>query len=331
MEECDEAYCDLEVPADFTFGRHSDGEFSFGVKRGWMDYRVGLRDGAPPAKFSWQGHSDADAGCDCGWRRLSTVSDEGISTLTEAFPVAAVTNARWRRRPASRCSRRNAVVRGIASLCFLIPVAIVSREPLRQSVGRAYARRMHSSQLVTAEDLERTGRAGFSYELVGGRLVRVNPPNHEHGRIALDLGAELRRVVRANDLGHVVVESGYTLTRNPDTVRGPDVSFVRKGRPNYPPASAFFVGSPDLAVEVRSPDDTIAELLGKAAEYLDAGAELVWIVDPEDATVRVLRRGAAMVTLGANDVLEGATTVPGFQLPLGELFAPLRPSLESRT
>jgi Uma2 family endonuclease len=180
---------------------------------------------------------------------------------------------------------------------------------------------MHSSQLVTAEDLERMGRAGFSFELVGGRLVRMNPPNHEHGRIALDLGAELRRVVRASDLGHVVVESGYTLTRNPDTVRGPDVSFVRKGRPNYPPTSGFFAGAPDLAVEVRSPDDTIAQLLGKAAEYLDAGAELVWIVDPEDATVRVLRRGAAMVTLGANDVLDGATTVPGFQLPLNELFA----------
>ena len=180
---------------------------------------------------------------------------------------------------------------------------------------------MHTSQLVTADELTHMGRAGFSYELAGGRLVRVNPPNHEHGRIALDLGAELRRVVRASDLGHVVVESGYTLTRNPDTVRGPDVSFVRKGRPNYPPTRGFFVGSPAPAVEVRSPDATIAELLDKAAEYLDAGAELVWIVDPQDATVRVLRRGAAMVTLGANDVLDGAPTVPGFHLPLCELFA----------
>jgi Uma2 family endonuclease len=180
---------------------------------------------------------------------------------------------------------------------------------------------MQTSQLVTAEELVRMGRAGFSYELIGGRLVRMNPPNHEHGRIALDLGAELRQFVRANDLGHVVVESGYTLTRNPDTVRGPDVSFVRKGRPNYPPASGFFVGSPDLAVEVRSPDDTIAELLDMAAEYLGAGTELVWIVDPADATVRVLRRDAAMVTLGVNDVLDGAAVVPGFQLPLGELFA----------
>lgn len=198
---------------------------------------------------------------------------------------------------------------------------MVAHVHLRDSAERAYARHMPASELVTAEELERMGRPAFHFELVKGRLVRMNPPNHEHGRVTVHLGAALFQFVRANDLGGVVVESGYTLARDPDTVRGPDVSFVRKGRPNYPPHRGFFVGAPDLAVEVRSPDDSIRELLAKADEYLAAGAELVWIVDPDDATVRVLRPGSEPVTLGVRDILDGGATVPGFSLPLAELFA----------
>lgn len=180
---------------------------------------------------------------------------------------------------------------------------------------------MHGTELLTAEDLEQMGSSGHQFELARGRLVPVNPPNHEHGRIALDVGAELRQFVRAHSLGYVVVESGYTLARQPDTVRGPDVSFVRKGRPDYPPTHGFAAGAPELAVEVRSPDDAIADLLTKATEYLDAGAELVWVIDPADATVRVLRPRADVVILRRADALDGGTTVPGFRLPLDELFS----------
>lgn len=164
------------------------------------------------------------------------------------------------------------------------------------------------------------GRAAFQFELVQGHLVRMNPANHEHGRLVVVLATALENFVRPRDMGSVLVESGYTLGRDPDTVRGPDVSFVRKGRPNYPPRRGFFGGPPDLAVEVRSPDDTVPELLAKADEYLKVGAELVWIVDPDDATVRVLQHGARSVTLGARGILDGGTTVPGLSLPLAELF-----------
>ena len=200
--------------------------------------------------------------------------------------------------------------------------SIVPHDPLRRSAECGYARRMQTTDLITAEELERMGRSGFQYELVRGRLVQMNPPNHEHGRVAVEVAAALLQFVRTDRLGSVVVESGYTLARNPDVVRGPDVSFVRKGRSDYPPVRGFYIGAPDLAVEVRSPDDSVAELLAKAAEYLAAGTELVWIIDPIETTVHVLSSGAGAVTLGPGDALSGGTTVPGFTLSIGALFAP---------
>jgi Uma2 family endonuclease len=183
---------------------------------------------------------------------------------------------------------------------------------------------MQTSELVTAEQLERMGRPAFQFELVRGRLVRMNPPNADHGRIAALLAARLLTFVEPLRLGTVMVETGYTLSRNPDSVRGPDVSFVRSGRVGFPARRGFVPGAPDLAVEVRSPDDTIPDLLAKAAEYVAAGAELVWIVDPDDATVRVVRRDSGPVTLGVRDMLDGGSTVPGFSLSLTDLFNPPR-------
>ena len=163
-------------------------------------------------------------------------------------------------------------------------------------------------------------RAGFQYELVRDRLVRTNPPNQEHDHITVLLATALQNFVRPLSLGRVLVEPGYTLTLNPDSVRGPDVSFVRSGRSDYPPRRGFYVGAPDLAVEVRSPDDSIAGLLEKANEYHRAGTELVWIIDPEDHTARVLRHDGTDVTFRIGDSLDGEAVLPGFVLTLDEVF-----------
>jgi len=197
---------------------------------------------------------------------------------------------------------------------------IVAHEPLRHSAERAYARRMPTSALITAEAFAEMPGSRHS-ELVRGRPVPVNPANPHHGRMALRVGARLLAYVEPRRLGSVMVEAGFTLARNPDTVRGPDVSFVRAGRPDFPPRKGFAPGAPDLAVEVVSPDNTMAQLMVKAAEYLAAGTELVWIVDYDDATVRVLRPDAEPVTLRIGDALDGGATVAGFTLPLAELFA----------
>ena len=180
---------------------------------------------------------------------------------------------------------------------------------------------MATKPLVTAEELERMGELDFGYELVRGELVPVSPPGDEHGQLAAYLAAQLVAFVRPRRLGTVHVESGYILFRDPDTVRGPDVSFVSRARRGaVRNRRSFLPLAPDLAVEIRSPDDTLAELSAKAQEYLDAGARLVWVVDPPSQTVWIQepRREPRLVSVGA--VLDGGEVLPGFALALAELF-----------
>jgi Uma2 family endonuclease len=175
---------------------------------------------------------------------------------------------------------------------------------------------------VTAEELLLTSR---NFELVRGELVPVTPAGREHGVLSAYLALELTLFVRAHQLGRIYTDGvGYTLFRNPDTVRGPDVSFVSRDREaTLKSVRGFIPGAPDLAVEVRSPDNTLAELSVKANEYLEAGARMVWIVDPPTRTVQVMRPGRPAVTLSLDDVLDGGDVLPGFSLPVSRLFAEL--------
>jgi Uma2 family endonuclease len=176
--------------------------------------------------------------------------------------------------------------------------------------------------LVTAEELERMGEDA-RYELVRGELVPVSPPGGEHGEFAAWLAAALIAFVRPRRLGTVYVETGFILSRRPDTVRGPDVAFVTRERRASLGGRirGYIPGAPDLAIEIRSPEDTLAELSAKAADYLRAGTRFVWVVDPVAQTVQVHRFGEPAFTIQAGASLDGKDPLPGFTLPLNELFA----------
>jgi len=176
-------------------------------------------------------------------------------------------------------------------------------------------------QLVTAEELERLGTLDQDYELVRGELVPVSPPGPIQGHLAIRIGGALDAFVRPRQLGTVYVETGYILARAPDTVRGPDVSFLSRERAAALGRRGFVPHAPDLAVEIRSPDQTLAELTAKLQEYLDAGARLAWLVDPPSQTVRVHEPQRAPRVLAIGDVLDGGEVLPGFGLPVAELFA----------
>jgi Uma2 family endonuclease len=183
---------------------------------------------------------------------------------------------------------------------------------------------MPEGHLVTAEDLERMGERGHLFELVRGELVPVNPPGGEHGELAAIIAAELLAYVRPRGLGRVYVESGFVLSRGPDTVRGPDVSFVSRERE----AAAglrrgFLLAAPDLAVEIWSPDNSMPSLRAKTREYLAAGTRRVWLVDPRRRLVEVHTPGRPVTTLATGDTLHGDDVVPRFALPLSRLFAVL--------
>lgn len=171
--------------------------------------------------------------------------------------------------------------------------------------------------LYTAEDLHAFDE---NYELDQGVLVPMSCGSFEHGEVALSIGASLRQYVRANRLGRVVGnDTGFILERGPDTVRGPDVAFVRadrlKGRHRK-----MWDGAPDLAVEVVSPSDRPAEVLRKVYQYLTAGCGIIWVVDTERATVVSYRADGLVRTFGSNDVLSGEDVIPGFECRVADLL-----------
>ena len=178
-------------------------------------------------------------------------------------------------------------------------------------------------QAMTADELFRLPDDNCRHALVRGELQRMTPAGFRHGAIAANLTAPVFQHVRKHRLGIVCgAETGFVLERNPDTVLAPDLAFVRRERiPASGVPATFWDGAPDLAVEVLSPGDSRRETAAKVSAWLSAGARVVWVADPRDASVAVHEPGRPARRLGPTDVLDGAPLLPGFQLPVGDIFA----------
>ena len=159
-------------------------------------------------------------------------------------------------------------------------------------------------------------------ELVGGRIVRMTPTNPTHGRIEVNVAVALSRFVRTQNLGVVMAgEVGVFTTRNPDTVRAPDVLFLSHTRDaGRTRRDGFLEVAPDLVVEILSPTDRPDTVRRKLDEYLAAGVRLAWVIDPAARTVHVHPASGEPRSLAAGEVLAGADVLPGFALPLDEIF-----------
>jgi len=174
--------------------------------------------------------------------------------------------------------------------------------------------------ITTAEELLRAGDIGRC-ELVRGELRMMIPPGAKHGWVAINLTGPILNHVKANSLGAVyAAETGFQISRDPDTVRAPDLAFVRADRPG-PPDRGYYPGAPDLAVEVLSPDDRPGYVRDKVAEWLEAGVRAVWVVDPRARTVVVHESNVEPRVLGDGDTLPGGDVLPGFALAVAEIFA----------
>ena len=176
---------------------------------------------------------------------------------------------------------------------------------------------------ITADDLLRMPDDGFRYELVEGNLREMAPAGHQHGRIAINVSTPLAQHVKANNLGVVyAAETGFKLASNPDTVRAPDVAFVRWERvESVGDSEGFWPGAPDLAVEVVSPGDRYTDVEEKVFDWLDAGARLVIVANPRKRLVTVYRSLTDVVVLTEADVLDGGDVVPGFAMPVKDIFS----------
>jgi Uma2 family endonuclease len=176
---------------------------------------------------------------------------------------------------------------------------------------------------MTAEQLAQLSPEASRGELIEGEFFAMSPAGQMHGEIAATILIMLGQFARRQKSGRVyAAETGFILKRNPDTVRAPDVAFVRSERLSQPtPKTGFFDGPPDLAVEVVSPSETQAEIDGKLLDYLDAGVQVVWIVYPTTRTIAVYRSLTAVHILTINDTLDCPELLPDFTASVKEVFA----------
>ncbi len=158
-------------------------------------------------------------------------------------------------------------------------------------------------------------------ELVNGRVVPMAPAGPIHGSLELRLGAKL--LAYADESGRGVAmggEVGIYTSRDPDTVRGADALFISHERYGRWGRGAFLDVAPELVVEILSPEDRPGEVTAKIREYLAVGVDRVWLVDRRRRQVRIYRSPEQVEILEIGDTLRDDDVLPGFALPLSELF-----------
>jgi Uma2 family endonuclease len=191
-----------------------------------------------------------------------------------------------------------------------------SRVRLKPPPGRA-----------TEKDLLRIlDRENRPCELVEGTLVE-KAMGLQESVVALRLGRKVGGFAEEHDLG-VVAGADGTVRLDLGLVRIPDVAFYAwRHFPNKQVADTPIPTlAPDLAVEVLSKGNTAGEIRRKLKEYFLAGTTLAWVVDPKRRTVAVYTAPDRMTMLVETDTLNGGTVLPGFALPVREVFGNLAPA-----
>lgn len=179
-----------------------------------------------------------------------------------------------------------------------------------------------TDRLVTAAEYAEHPEWG-PCELIRGRIVTRPYALPIRGFLSAEISFAVGRFLESHRLGKLFVgQVGIVLERNPDTVRGPDVGFVRME--HLPPKGeedGYFETPPDLCVEIVSPTDRWSEVEEKVDMFLAAGVTLVWVVDPKTRKAHVFRKGREVRVVDAKGSLDGEDVLPGFTLPLAEVFA----------
>jgi Uma2 family endonuclease len=173
---------------------------------------------------------------------------------------------------------------------------------------------MTGEELLRRPDLE-------PCELVEGRIVPKSPTGPIHGSLEARLAARLLAWAESTGQGKVLVgEVGMYVRRNPDTVRAADVLLISYDRYARPGSAGYLNVAPELVVEILSPDDRWSDVMAKLADYFQAGVDRAWVVDGKLRRVFAYRSLAEVQPLGEGDVLMDEDLLPGFSLPLVDLF-----------
>ena len=198
-------------------------------------------------------------------------------------------------------------------------MATASVDPSGQFQPAPVARCFTAADLAAMPDQLPSGPVDF--ELHQGRLVPMSPAGRCHAMLQPRIAKALIAQGQEKGHGEVGTEAGVLISRNPDSVVGPDVVFVAKqSMPVRLTSEGYLETIPELIVEIRSKNDSLAELNRKAAVYLHAGVQLVWMIDPQSQTVTEHRPGVATLILTVADTLQCDDIIPGFALSLTDLF-----------
>ena len=155
-------------------------------------------------------------------------------------------------------------------------------------------------------------------EYIDGRAVPLNLGTKKHSKSQVKLSRYLDEYLDANPIGYAAAELHCLIMRRGQRrYRLPDVAIVLN---DVEPESRYLDRAPDLVIEIRSPEDTMAFCYRKMEEYFGTGAKLGWLVLPEKHSVIVLTPEGGKRELGIGEMLDGGDVLPGFELLIDKLF-----------
>jgi Uma2 family endonuclease len=184
--------------------------------------------------------------------------------------------------------------------------------------------------IISAEQFEALPNSD-DYELIDGQLRERKAMGAGSSRVAALVSRLILNHVLAAQSGHVFDSSTtYRCFDNPDTLRRADVSFIRHQRMPEVPVGVINI-SPDLVVEVISPNDLAYEVNEKVEQYLAAGVPLVWVIYPNTRTVQVHHKDGRIADLRQDQTISGEDVLPGFACSISEFFPPPAAAVSQQT
>jgi Uma2 family endonuclease len=174
---------------------------------------------------------------------------------------------------------------------------------------------------LTLEEFAQLPDDGVRHEISEGELITMPPPKSLHTLIALVILEALQAYLKQRGGARAFPEAGYVLSRDPLSIRQPDVSVLSTERIQSTAPDDYFEGAPELAVEVVSPSDSAEDLDVKVEQYLQSGAKQVWILYPKTKRIHVFQPDSQVRVLDGMQTLEGGDLLPGFSMKVVEVFS----------
>jgi len=177
-------------------------------------------------------------------------------------------------------------------------------------------------RLLTAEEffLLPNPPDGSEQELVRGEIITMPPPGGLHGATCSKAVRKIGYFIDSGLGGTLVCnDTGFVTERNPDSVRGPDISYWTKERLKEVPVG-YIENAPDMLIEVLSPSNTSKQIRTKLIEYFAKGVRLVWVIAPEDRTLTIYRKADEGRLLHDTATVTGEDVLPGFSCRVSDLL-----------